>query len=650
MNPNKDTRRQFIKKTSGLALAAYLPSLYASAYDKMNDPFPFGVERGKPLDACATGEWWNWKGDKQMRRFMQERPRDQVIAYAVYTHDRNVLKMTAQLFPLYPNEPDTVTLELQMKGKWKKVAQEKIVYPGWSAHFRVEKWDDTAEVPYRVSLGKQAKFEGTIRPDPINQEEIKIATMSCNSPKDETVEKRNEYIENLKFHDPDILFFAGDQSYVHQYHTYGILLFGVQFAEIMKDRPVIMIPDDHDVGHGNLWGDSGSIAESPAGDTGGYYYPAEYVKMVERCQTWHLPDAYDPTPVKQEIGVYYTNLKIGGVDFAILEDRKFKSGPNGNIPKMGPRPDHINDPSYDRKTVDVPGLELLGERQIKFLRDWGQNWEGAEMKVVLSQTAFCGACHLHGTMDNRLLADLDCNGWPQTGRNDALREVRRCLATHLCGDQHVSVVVKHGIDAYRDGPMAFTNPALVNTIYGRWWWPLDEKAGGGEAIAGSLPWTGDYEDGLGNKITMYAYANPKPKNGKELTENRNARADGYGLVRLNKNTRMITFECWPRFAAASLGKGEQFPGWPRTFPMSDNDGREVTGYLPTLKFNTENPVVQVVDDASGEILYTERIQGKTYRPRVFGKGAYTVKAGKDKPGKTVQEKVRVGEGETEVRV
>ena len=136
MNSNKDTRRQFIKKTSGLALAAYLPSLYASAYDKMNDPFPFGTERGKPLDACATGEWWNWKEDAQMSRFMQERPRDQVIAYAVYTHDRGVLKMTAQLFPLYPNEPDTVTLELQQKGKWKKVAQEKIVYPGWSAHFR----------------------------------------------------------------------------------------------------------------------------------------------------------------------------------------------------------------------------------------------------------------------------------------------------------------------------------------------------------------------------------------------------------------------------------------------------------------------------------------------------------------------------------
>ena len=47
------------------------------------------------------------------------------------------------------------------------------------------------------------------------------------------------------------------------------------------------------------------------------------------------------------------------------------------------------------------------------------------MKAVLSQTAFCGAVHMHGKPDDRLLADLDCNGWPQTKRNLALEEIRR---------------------------------------------------------------------------------------------------------------------------------------------------------------------------------------------------------------------------------
>ena len=76
----------------------------------------------------------------------------------------------------------------------------------------------------------------------------------------------------------------------------------------------------------------------------------------------------DAEPIERGISVYYTRLRVGGVDFAILEDRKFKSGPEGKIPKMGPRPDHINDPAYDRAAVDLPELKLLGDRQLKFLK------------------------------------------------------------------------------------------------------------------------------------------------------------------------------------------------------------------------------------------------------------------------------------------
>ena len=175
--------------------------------------------------------------------------------------------------------------------------------------------------------------------------------------------------------------------------------------------------------------------------------------------------------------MYFTSLNVGGVDFAILEDRKFKTGPAGKIPKMGPRPDHINDPKYDPNKIDLPGLQLLGPRQEKFLADWSADWTHAEMKGVLSQTAFCGAVHMHGGADRRLLADLDCNGWPQTPSRNALKLIRRAWAVHLCGDQHLAVTVKHGIEEHGDGPYGFTGPALVNTIYGRWWHPLDEPVG-----------------------------------------------------------------------------------------------------------------------------------------------------------------------------
>ena len=60
---------------------------------------------------------------------------------------------------------------------------------------------------------------------------------------------------------------------------------------------------------------------------------------------------------------------------------------------MGPRPDHILDPAYDRKAVDLPELKLLGDRQLAFLREWGQNWGrcGNEISLVADGILRCGA-------------------------------------------------------------------------------------------------------------------------------------------------------------------------------------------------------------------------------------------------------------------
>jgi hypothetical protein len=548
-----------------------------------------------------------------------------VVAFALYTHDRGTLKLTAQLFPLKPAESRQVTLEFENQaGEWEAVATENVLELGWSAHFRINDWDSSKNRRYRVRHGDKASFEGLIRKDPLDKNEIVVGNLSCNSSR--TPGPRPQLIENLKQIDPDLLFFAGDQSYHHQEHTYGWLEFGMQFREVLKDRPVITIPDDHDVGQANIWGESGIQATTPQGPSGGYFYPPGYVNMVQRCQTWHLPDPFDPTPIKRGIGVYYTNLKVGGIDFAILEDRKFKSGPEGKIPKLGPRPDHINDPSYDRRAIDLPGLQLLGDRQLRFLNQWSQDWTGAQMKCVLSQTAFCGAVHLHGSQDNRLLADLDCNGWPQTGRNKALQEIRRAWAPHLCGDQHLAVVVKHGIDQFRDGPFGFTSPAIVNTIYGRWWWPADEQPGADPVPNRPLPWTGDYLDGLGNRITMLAYANPADRNDERK------RGDGFGVARFNKANRTITFECWPRFADVKDGDRAQYPGWPITINDRDNDGREPAGWLPELVFaEAERPVIQVIEDANGEVLYTVRAASNRFAAPVYSTGPHTVRLGRDKP-------------------
>ncbi len=594
-----------------------------------DNPKPFGDGPRGELDLLATGEWREAKETKRFegaKAFLNV-PRDEVIGFALYTHQDGVLKLTTQLFPLLPEESREITLAFKRDGEWQTAATAPVIYPGWSAHFRVEDWDNAQDVPYRVSHAGGSSFDGLIRKDPRDKETIVVASLSCNSKNDRG--DRDNIVRNLKLQDPDLLFFAGDQSYDHREHTYAWLMFGRQFAEVIKDRPTITIVDDHDIGQANIWGEGGKVATNEKGPSGGYYWSPDYVKMVERCQTTHLPDPFDPTPILQGISVYYTSLEVGGIDFAILEDRKFKSGPEGKIPQMGPRPDHIVE-RIDPALVDVPGLKLLGDRQLRFLREWGQDWTDAEMKAVLSQTSFCSAVHLHGKLENRLIADLDSNAWPQTGRNKALVEIRRAMACHIAGDQHLSTVVKHGIDAWGDGPYSFVSPAIVNTIYGRWWWPESEKAGNNAVPGSPLPWTGEYKDGLGNLVTMFAYANP---DGDTLRapENKKSIADGYSIIRFNKTTHETIFECWPRFCDVSQGDSQQFKGWPVSFHAEENDGRKPAGYLAPLSFPAKSPVVQVVEETSGDILYTRRIIGKTCELPVYAEGTYTVKYGSGIP-------------------
>ena len=543
-------------------LAATFCALSAPAQTADPGEPPVKAPFVKKEDSLCVNDWWNRPANPIIDLKV---PRDQVVCFGLYTVQQGVLKLSAQLYPLYPKETREVRLEIEKDGAWTEIGRKNVNDLGWSASFRIENWDPARDVKYRLRHGESASFEGLIRKDPADKDEIVLAALSCNSNRDRGL--RPEYVRNINHQNPDLVFFAGDQSYDHTEHTAAWLKFGLAFRDVFRNRPCVSIPDDHDIGQGNVWGEGGKVSKTSAGHDGGYFYHPEYVKMVDRQQCGNLPDPYDPTPIGQAIGVYYTRLVVGGVDFAILEDRKFKTGPLGRHPMKGPRPDHIRDPKYDPKVIDTPGLQLLGERQEKFLADWAEQRDGVRMKAVLSQTGFCGGAHLHGDPGNRLHADLDSNGWPQSGRNRALELIRKARAVHIAGDQHISTVIQHGIQEYRDGPWAFVVPAILNNYYGRWWWPADEQPGANPLPGSPLPWTGDYLDGFHNKITMVAYANPvvdptRPK--KEDNPPAEDRAAGYGVVRFKQSTGEVTFECWPRFTDVTRPDARQFPGWPVT--------------------------------------------------------------------------------------
>lgn len=87
-------------------------------------------------------------------------------------------------------------------------------------------------------------------------------------------------------------------------------------------------------------------------------------------------------------------------------------------------------------------------------------------------------------------------------------------------------------------------------------------------------------------------------------------------------------ECWPRGVDVTKKDAKQFPGWPVTVDQQDNYARVAYGYLPELVFEgIDEPIVQVIDQADGKVVYTIGVNTKTFRPKVFEAGKYTIIAG-----------------------
>ena len=401
--------------------------------------------------------------------------------------------------------------------------------------------------------------------------------------------------------------------------------------------------------HGNIWGAGGiatpkGLRGAAAQDQGGYKMDPVWVNMVQRTQTSHLPDPYDPKPVAQGIGVYYTGIKYAGLSFAVLEDRKFKSGPSPLMPEAKIVNGWSKNPNWDAAVSgDVPGAVLLGARQLDFLDHWAADWSDSTwMKVVLSQTIFANVATLPEEDANtdanvprlRILnageyapndvrvQDHDSNGWPQTPRDNALEEMRKGYAFHLAGDQHLGSVIEYGVKDYHDAGYAFCVPSISN-VWPRRWFP---KEGGQNRDPQQPKYTGDFKDGFGNLITVHAVSNPvftgkKPKN---LYD----RATGFGVVRFNRSTHDIVMECWPRVTLPNSKDAKQYPGWPVKINQLDNYMIKAPYALPRIKVpDMKNAVVQVVQESTGEIIYTIRLAGYVFKPPIMEKGLYSFSVG-----------------------
>ena len=610
---------------------------------------------------------WNIEGDKVAHYDEQTFG---PILFSQYTLSKGVLKMTAQMAPVDEQDAQTVTLQIQNEKNWETVGEAEIEPLARTATFRIEHWQEQQDIPYRLvykwsptrAEPEAYYWSGTVQQNPVDKEEIVVAGFTGNN---DLGFPNNEVVQHVMAHQPDVLVFTGDQIY-EPVAGYGIqtepldkacldylrkwYIYGWEYREMLKDIPSIAIPDDHDVYHGNIWGEGGkaAIKEGTAKerqDSGGYKMHPDWVNMVQRTQTSHLPDPYDPAPVQQDISVYYTDMEYGGISFAIIEDRKWKTSPANVFPDEyqvingWPENPEYNQPEDFR----APEAKLLGERQLSFLQDWVSNWSAqTKMKVLISQTIFNTVATLPDSAvsdvvvptlritekgdypsNDRPTQDMDSNGWPKHGRDEALRIIRKGFAFHLAGDQHLASTIQYGIDEWGDGPFAICVPSVSN-YFPRRWFPQE---GGINRQPGRAKNTGDFHDGFGNKMTVLAVANPY-YTGLEPSRLYD-RAAGYGIVKFNKNSREIEIANWPRQTDPSAADAAPYEGWPITIQQEDNYGRKAVAYLPTIEVSGLEvpPVVQIIEESTGEMVYTIRAEGNTYTPKVYANGKYAIKVG-----------------------
>jgi hypothetical protein len=577
------------------------------------------------------------------------------VLWTMYTLSRNKLKMTAQLPPIGKKDSQEVVLHLFKNNTWEKIQASTLASQSYTATFVLENWEANTDIPYKVIYkidGELAEYLGTIRKEP-NGRPLKFGGLTCQN---HLGFPYRPLVQNLEKINPDILYFSGDQIY-EENGGYPIkrfpedksilsylgkwYMFGWAFGNIMRDRPTICTPDDHDVFQGNLWGEAGELVTIEnwkiiGGSHGGFVQTPTMVNVVNKTQCGHLPDPYTNDTLKSGITNWFTSLEYGRVSFAIVSDRFFKSGPE-MIREGEGRIDHITE-RMKQGELEADFLSFFGNLQLEFLHKWVEDWQNSDMKVLLSQTLFSNVGTHHGPKKEFFFGDMDSGGWPKKQRDEVLKVIRKVSAFHINGDQHVPFLVQYSINEPQDAAWTFCTPA-ISSGYPRWGQPDAVNIPFTSRPLHNLPNTGIYRDAFGNDNFIYAVGNPEDDFSK--TKNRyllsQIKASGFGLITFDTQARTIKIEAIRFLADLEINVPENtFPGWPLTINQLDNDRRRAVGYLPRLKFKQPNRLVKIINEETKEVIQVMRSKGNSFVPYVFEIGKYTIIVGEGETQQTLK--------------
>ncbi|MGB9892862.1 MAG: hypothetical protein ACPLRA_00505, partial [Candidatus Saccharicenans sp.] len=305
--------------SGGLALVSNLPEVKTSS----ENPVSFFKE---------------FKAEGNLLKSFEERALGPVV-FTLYTLSQKTLRLTAQLIPGSLTEETVVNLDIQQDGHWVEKAKSRLNLNSWTACFEIPDWNYQEDKEFRLrivepepALEIARNYTGKIRKDPLEKDQIWLAVLSNNQ---EEGFPHLRLVSELKKHDPDLIFFGGNQIYgrpaaywrqnlsleqARQEYWRQWLLFGWEFSDLLKNRPAILIPEARDFFQLKLWGENGRsvVTETisdpiAAQDSGGFLMPQEFIQLVLETQTSHLPHLKDKPPAPASWESYCCEVRAGGL-------------------------------------------------------------------------------------------------------------------------------------------------------------------------------------------------------------------------------------------------------------------------------------------------------------------------------------------------
>jgi|GEM_PF-5172566 len=541
------------------------------------------------------------------------------VYFAQHTLDGDQLYLTAQIAPI---NPDIKTVELYIRtadDDWEKKDEATIHPHARTASFIIENWKTDQSTEYKLSLTIHRlddevidhPYQGVIPANPDDHDQVTLIAMSGEIRSDSFyrdlegpsflhkaditaffIDRWNGFdkVENLLSEETTIL------KYLH-YWT----LFGWAHQEIFQQIPSIIIEadepapliseNDDDIEEENS--DSSEKEKTDESDdllSSGDELIKEVIHITQRS---HLPGT---TIADDKNSRPWIRWEYGGIDLGILQ------------------------------MIDQKGKEEQITQIEETIKNWTKDWTNSEMKVLLSPTVFRKVHDPH-VETHQIDEEITENDDPEKNDNHEtttdpitlspfhsynkiISLLRKAQITHIAGKHNPPSIIQYGEKDHGDANFAFTIPSLHMNPSLRW----DPSIQPHRPILGRKRYTGDFEDNNGNKMTVFAVANPAPTADQESRRIENT---GYGIIQMDKKTKRIRFECQPLSIHSAPSHKNPFDDWPFEINQQDHFASRSSHFLPGIIIEgIEDPLVQITKKENDELVSIFRVRTSS-SPHVF---------------------------------